>query len=116
MLRRIRGGGLDRILRLLVNRSPNLVYSVNLEIAGRLDRETATSGRSWIRSINTRRNMTDRARSISCAGSFRIPRGEIRLFKFRPGERGRHSEVGSERRHVGRGFIDSDPALRLARA
>lgn len=42
ILRRTQGGGLGRIVRLLVNRSPNAVYSVNLEIAGKLDRETAT--------------------------------------------------------------------------
>lgn len=42
ILRRTQGGGLARLVRLLVNRSPNAVYPVNLELAGALDRETAT--------------------------------------------------------------------------
>lgn len=42
ILMRTQGGGPARLVRLLVNRSPNSVYPVNLELAGKLDRETAT--------------------------------------------------------------------------
>jgi 2-polyprenyl-3-methyl-5-hydroxy-6-metoxy-1,4-benzoquinol methylase len=42
ILRRTQGGGPKAALRMLVNRSVNSVYPVNLEIAGQLDPETAT--------------------------------------------------------------------------
>lgn len=41
LLRRLRGGGPRKLLRALVNRSPNSVYPINLEAEGLLDRDTA---------------------------------------------------------------------------
>ena len=42
ILRRMQGGGIKKAVRLVVNRSVNSVYPINLEMAGNLDRDTAT--------------------------------------------------------------------------